>query len=80
MAMDVARNHGHVFMVSFIGGVASLAFAAWFSITLVAVYVAYEPSNANSNPNPSCTSGGCSSTKVIGLLVFITFAGYWITE
>lgn len=79
-AMDVARNYGHVFLVSLIGGIVSLAYAAWFSVTLVAVYVAYEPSNSNSNPNPSCPNGGCSSAKVIGLLVFVTFAGYWFTE
>jgi hypothetical protein len=79
--MDVARHSGHVFLVSFIGGVVALAFSAWFSITLVAVYVAFEPSNSNSSTgtNPACT-GSCSSATVIGLLVFITFAGYWISE
>ena len=78
--MDVAKHHGHVFLASAIGGLVSAAFAAWFSVTLVAIYVAYEPSNANSNANPACSSGGCSSGKVIGLIVFVTFAGYWITE
>jgi hypothetical protein len=80
-AMDVARHHGHVFLVSLLGGVAAVAFSAWFSITLVAVYVAFEPSNSNSSTttNPAC-NGSCSSTTVIGLLVFITFAGYWISE
>ena len=38
------------------------------------------PSNSNSNANPSCANGGCSSGKVIGLVVFVTFAGYWISE
>ena len=70
----------HVFMVSFIGGVVGLAFAAYFSVTLVAIYASYEPGNANSNSNPACAQGGCSSGRVIGLIVFITFAGYWITE
>lgn len=47
---------------------------------MVAVYIRFEP-----GANPSCNasaggSGGCSSAKVIGLLVFITFAGYWVTE
>ncbi|KKY22709.1 putative protein pns1 [Phaeomoniella chlamydospora] len=82
-AMDVARNYGHVFMVSLIGGIASVAFAAWFSVTLVAVYVAYEP-GSESSTNPSCANGNgtgsCSTAKVIGLVVFVTFAGYWITE
>ena len=78
--MDVAKHHGHVFMVSAIGGFIALALSAWFSVTLVAIYVAYEPSNTDANPNPACDAGGCSSAKVIGLIVFITFAGYWITE
>ena len=90
--MDVAKSFGHVFMVSAIGGIVALAFGAWFSITLVAVYVKYEPNGAGSssrstgsrtNGNPACSSSSgssCSSAKVIGLLVFITFAGYWITE
>lgn len=50
---------------------------AWFSVTLVAVYVKYEP---GANPACSTGAGGCSSAKVIGLLVFITFAMYWISE
>lgn len=81
MAMDVAKNFGHVFLVSLLGGLASLIFGAWFSVTLVAIYVKYEP-NSNGN-NSSCASGStgtCSVAKVVGLIVFITFAGYWITE
>jgi hypothetical protein len=32
--------------------------------------------------NPACSEGvgGCSTAKVIGLIVFVTFANYWITE
>ena len=83
--MDVAKSFGHVFLVSAIGGVCSVAFGAWFSVTLVSIYVKYEPSGGGSNP--ACTAGSrssgagsCSSAKVIGLIVFVTFAGYWITE
>jgi hypothetical protein len=73
--IDVAKNYGHVFIVSLVGGVVATAFAAWFSVTLVAVYAKYVPGNA------SCTTtGGCSWARVIGLIVFITFAGYWISE
>ena len=77
--MDVATHHGHLFLVSAIGGLIGVAFAAWFSVTLVAIYVAYEPGHGETE-NPACAAGGCSSAKVIGLIVFITFAGYWITE
>lgn len=79
--MDVAKSFGHVFLVSAIGGIVSVAFGAWFSVTLVAVYVKYQPSSGGTNPACSSGSGGtCSSAKVIGLIVFVTFAGYWITE
>ena len=78
--MDIAKNFGHVFMVSAIGGLVALAFGAWFSVTLVAVYVKYEPNGTGrGDRNPACSSStgsSCSSGKVIGLLVFITFAGY----
>ncbi|KAK2759343.1 putative choline transporter, neither null mutation nor overexpression affects choline transport [Arachnomyces sp. PD_36] len=76
--MDVAKNQGHIFAVSALGGLAAIAFAAWFAVTLVAIYVAYEPAGGGSNP--ACLNGGCSTAKVIGLIVFVTFAGYWVTE
>ena len=78
-SMDVSRKVGHVFIVSLVGGLISAGFAAWFSITLVAIYVAYEPGTAE-QPNPACASSGCSSGIVIGLIIVATFAGYWITE
>ncbi|KGO70601.1 hypothetical protein PITC_051950 [Penicillium italicum] len=76
--MDVARGYGHVFLVSAIGGIVTVAFAAWFSVTLVSIYVAYEPSSTGTNP--SCANGGCSRAKVIGLVVYATFAMYWVSE
>ncbi|KAF2091617.1 DUF580-domain-containing protein [Saccharata proteae CBS 121410] len=76
-SIDVSKKYGHVYLVSAIGGILATAFGAWYSVTLVAVYVKYEP---GSNPACSTGAGGCSSAKVIGLLVFITFAAYWITE
>ncbi|KAL9044745.1 MAG: hypothetical protein Q9214_002138 [Letrouitia sp. 1 TL-2023] len=79
--MDVAKSFGHVFLVSAIGGILSVAFGAWFAVTLVAVYVKYQPNGGGTNPACSSRSGSsCSSAKVIGLIVFLTFAGYWITE
>ncbi|KAF2141481.1 uncharacterized protein K452DRAFT_319085 [Aplosporella prunicola CBS 121167] len=76
-AIDVSKRYGHVYLVSALGGIVATAFAAWYSVTLVAVYVKYEPGN-----NPACSTGagGCGTGKVIGLLVFITFAAYWISE
>lgn len=76
-AIDVSKNYGHVYMVSLVGGILAAALGAWYSVTLVAIYVKYEPGN-----NPACSTGagGCSSAKVIGLIVFVTFAMFWISE
>lgn len=76
-SINVSKRYGHVYLVSFIGGLLATAFGAWYSVTLVAVYVKYEPGN-----NPACSVGvgGCSSAKVTGLIVFVTFAAYWISE
>ncbi|KAG5922984.1 putative choline transporter, neither null mutation nor overexpression affects choline transport [Claviceps capensis] len=76
--IDVSKKHGHVYIVSLIGGVIAIAFSAWFSVTLTAIYVSYEPSP----DNPHCQPGGksCSKAKVIGLIVFVSFTMYWILE
>lgn len=78
--VDVSKSYGHVYLVSFLGGLTAAAFGAWFAATMVAVYVRFQPGN-----NPSCSttagaSGDCSKATVIGLMVYITFAGYWATE
>ncbi|KAI1438058.1 duf580 domain-containing protein [Xylaria sp. CBS 124048] len=77
-AVDVSKHYGHVFLVSFLAGLLGAAFAAYYSVTLVAVYAKYSPGGGN----PACAvaGGGCSTAKVTGLLVFITFAAFWISE
>ena len=80
-AIDVSRKYGHMFIVSALGGIVATAFAAWFSVTLVSIYVAYEPSGTGDNPScPNGASGGCSRARVIGLVVYVTFAMYWFSE
>jgi len=74
--IDVSKNYGHVFVVSLVGGITATAFGAWFSVTLVSIYAKYHPNS----PACSAAGGGCSSAKVVGLLVFVTFAAYWISE
>ncbi|KAI2616788.1 DUF580-domain-containing protein [Hypoxylon sp. NC1633] len=76
-AVDVSKTYGHVYLVSALGGLCATALAAWYSVTLVAVYAKYSPGQ-----NPACAEGGggCSTAKVTGLIVFITFAMYWISE
>jgi hypothetical protein len=75
-AIDISKSFGHVYMVSLIGGIVATVFGAWFSVTLVAIYLRWEPGTNN----PNCADGGCSKGTVIGLIAFVTFAMYWITE
>jgi uncharacterized membrane protein required for colicin V production len=77
-SIDVAKKYGHTYVVSLIGGLLAAALGAWYSVTLVAIYVQYTPNPNNSQCNNG--AGGCSNGKVIGLLVFVTFAMYWISE
>ncbi|EHA23199.1 hypothetical protein ASPNIDRAFT_52348 [Aspergillus niger ATCC 1015] len=80
VSIDVSRQYGHMFLVSTIGGLVAVAFAAWFSVTLVSIYVAYEPDSTGVNPACPNGSGGCSTARVIGLVVYVTFAMYWFSE
>lgn len=77
-AIDVSKKYGHTYVVSLIGGLLAAAFGAWYSVTLVAIYVQYTPNGNNSQCNNGV--GSCGNGKVIGLLVFVTFAMYWISE
>lgn len=75
-SIHVANHYGHVYMVSLVGGLIGAAYAIWFSVTFVAIYVKWSPSNNN----PSCTSSSCSYATVAGLVVFITFTSFWFSE
>lgn len=77
-SIDVSKKYGHTYLVSFIGGILAAALGAWYSVTLVAIYVQYTPDSNNTSCNNGV--GGCGNGKVIGLLVFVTFAMYWISE
>ncbi|UKZ88685.1 Putative choline transporter, neither null mutation nor overexpression affects choline transport [Trichoderma asperellum] len=77
-SIDVSKKYGHVYLVSLIGGFIATALAAWFSVTLVAIYVSYEPSP--DNPRCSVSGNNCSHSKVIGLVAYVTFAMFWISE
>lgn len=74
--IDVSKNYGNVFLVSLLGGLSATAFAAWFAVTMVAIYVKFYPGSEAC----SKSGGSCSQAKVVGLLIFITFSGYWISE
>lgn len=77
-SVDVSKKYGHTYLVSFIGGIIAMGFGAWYSITLVGIYTKYQP--AANNPGCNETGGGCGHGKVVGLVIFVTFAMYWISE
>lgn len=79
-SVEVAKSYGHVYLVSFLGGVVAAALAAWFAVTLVAITGAWTPDSRNPNCGAGGTGGSCSQGKVVGLIVFITFAMYWVSE
>lgn len=56
----------------------SAGFGILFSVVIVATYVKYKP-NAD---NTACEVGGgsCSQGKLVGVLIFVFFAGYYISE
>ncbi|RDA84478.1 hypothetical protein CP532_0064 [Ophiocordyceps camponoti-leonardi (nom. inval.)] len=72
-SIDVSKRYGHVYLVSLLGGLVGVALGAWFSVTLVAIYVRYRPEN-------NCQGSNCSNATVVGLIAYCTFAMYWITE
>jgi uncharacterized membrane protein len=76
-SVNVARRYGHVWLLSFCGGVVAIALAAWFSVTLVAIWVRWQPDSQG-----RCLDGqsGCSNAKAVGLTVFASFAMFWMTE
>ncbi|KAK9470220.1 plasma-membrane choline transporter-domain-containing protein [Dipodascopsis tothii] len=76
--MDVARANPSIYIVAAIGAVVTAAFGAWFAVTIVAVYVKYNPTENNEGCDAS--GGSCSHAKLIGMLILVTFCGYYITE
>ncbi|KAI5955705.1 PNS1 [Candida jiufengensis] len=78
IVIDVMRHYPSTLVTAFIGLVISAGFGALFSAVIVGTYVKYQP-NAD---NTGCQVGGgsCSNSKLIGILVFVFFAGYYISE
>lgn len=76
--VDVTRAHPSIFGMALAGTIASTAFAFLFSFTIVATYMKYDP-NQN-NPGCDVSGGSCSNGKLIGVLIFVSFAGFYITE
>ncbi|KAF2673042.1 DUF580-domain-containing protein [Microthyrium microscopicum] len=64
-SINVSKKYGHVYLVSLIGGFLAAAFAAWFAASVAAISVHW---------------GNSSSGTVAGLIFFMTFAAFWISE
>ncbi|PSK41257.1 hypothetical protein C7M61_000933 [Candidozyma pseudohaemuli] len=78
ISIDVMRRYKSSLAVAFFGTLISGAFSALFSVVIVATYVKFNPTE--DNPGCDVSGGGCSQGKVIGVLVFVFFAGYYISE
>ncbi|CUM63357.1 uncharacterized protein PRCAT00000930001 [Priceomyces carsonii] len=78
IVIDVMRRYPSTLLTSLIGTIVSGLFGVLFSVVIVATYVKYEPNS----DNDGCSVGGgsCSNSKLIGVLVFVFFAGYYISE
>ncbi len=76
--IDVTRANPSVLILSLIGCIISAVFSALFSVVVVTTYMKFDP-NEN-NPGCSTSGGNCSQAKLIGVLVFVFFAGYYISE
>ncbi|PWZ02985.1 DUF580-domain-containing protein [Testicularia cyperi] len=68
-----ANEYKSVYVVALSGLVVETAFSAWVAWTIVATYQRFEPQGQASG---SSSGNG----TVIGLMVFIVFAYYWISE
>lgn len=78
IVIDVMKKYPATWLVSFLGVIASSAFSALFALVIVATYVKYDP-----NPNNlgcDASGGSCSQAKLIGILVVVFFAGFYISE
>ncbi|PWN19798.1 DUF580-domain-containing protein [Microstroma glucosiphilum] len=71
--IDATRVYPSVYLWALTGLVAQTLFSIWVSWTLIAVYQRFSPSGA-------AAGSSSSSGAVTGLVVFIGFAFYWISE
>ncbi|CAK9438723.1 uncharacterized protein LODBEIA_P29470 [Lodderomyces beijingensis] len=78
IVIDVMKSYPSTLVISFIGLVVSAGFGALFSVVIIGTYVKYKPNASNTG----CEVGGgsCSQGKLVGVLVFVFFAGYYISE
>ncbi|EIW70886.1 hypothetical protein TREMEDRAFT_29308 [Tremella mesenterica DSM 1558] len=72
--IDITKHHPSVYVVVLLGLILQTAWSFWYAFSVVAIYVKWTPGSA------ACTSTSCSSSKVAGLIVYQTFAFYWVSQ
>ncbi|KAF3987245.1 hypothetical protein FT663_04024 [Candidozyma haemuli var. vulneris] len=78
ISIDVMKRYKSSLVVAALGTIVSGAFSALFSVVIVSTYVKFNPTEGN--PGCEVDGGDCSQAKVIGILVFVFFAGFYISE
>jgi len=70
--MDIMKKYPSTIVTSVLGLLVTVAFGAWWSVSLVSAYIKYHP-NGNGQNNPACnTAGGsCSAAALILVLLFL---------
>lgn len=76
--VDASRQMPSIYGTAIIGTICTTAFSILFSMVLVSTYMKYDPSP--NNPGCNVEGGSCSNGKLIGLLIFVSFAGFYISE
>jgi len=76
--IDVMKSYKSTLIVSALGLLISGIFSLIFTAVVVATYMKFDPKQ--SNEGCSVSGGSCSKATLIGVLFFVFFAGYYITE
>lgn len=76
--IDAMKKCPQTMFVSFVGTLFATGFSVLFSLVLVATYIKYDPKSSNEGCQVS--GGGCSNSKLIGILVLVFFCGFYISE
>lgn len=76
VVMDVSKHHISVYVVAFTALLLQGLLAVWYTFGAIATYSKWTPSDNN----PNCTDGSCSSAKVAGLIVYLTFSFLWTSQ
>ncbi|OBA26351.1 DUF580-domain-containing protein [Hanseniaspora valbyensis NRRL Y-1626] len=80
VVMDVIKWYPLILLVAFIGACVAAGFSFWFALVITATYMRFDPKGNNGQTCDSSSTGSCSYSKLIGVMVVVFFCGYYITE